>query len=268
MFFEKEMVFMQWLLVMRPTACLIPALLVVYSYYLCGKLVNLWAVLATFAIATFAMVLNAYSDRNYDQSKKTGIALTNNQLRLFTWFWAIIALILSVFSVFYFGPDSLVLFVAFVISCTYVFMRSKLFWNNLWVAMANGVVILSPGITEKSAIGLALGIAVIIFGREILKDIIDEEYDKHYKQTFSLRYGKNISVMITIFCYATALLFLLLWVSNNSILDMGSGLFFVAMFVVFVRLILNESFSGYTLRKKNLYVSDFVVLISVLAISL
>lgn len=214
------------------------------------------------------MTINAYNDRDIDGPQKRSL-LNQRSLLGLVLILSIISVLLIIGSIWTFGPNSAILFGALSLSASYVFVRSKFFLNNLWVALANGVVVLSPGIAEKPALGLAIAIVLIILGREILKDILDQEADRGIKYTIPVLYGKTVSAKVALLCYMLALIFLMFYFLGYASIGGIGGFVMVIVFSLVIISSLIPLFNGrdYLFDSKNVYSADIAILLAVVGLS-
>ncbi|MFH1088545.1 MAG: UbiA family prenyltransferase [Patescibacteria group bacterium] len=192
-----------WITVLRPVACGSAALMVILSYYISGQPIDWLLVVTTYTIATTAMVLNNYHDRYIDIEK--GILGIHSQraFRAYASAWSILSLTICIFIGFTRTPgQSLVAWSMLFLSLTYDYIRPIYTLNNLYVAIATSLPLLFP--STYNSYWLASTIFCLIFGREIIKDILDVKHDLPYKLTLPIRIGNREAEEVAITLYASA----------------------------------------------------------------
>jgi len=196
-----------WITVLRPAACGSVALMTILSYYISGQPIDWMLVVATYVIATAAMVLNNYHDRYIDGEKGILGIQSHKAFYVYASAWSTLSLIICIFIGLTRTPgQSLIVWLMLFLSLTYNYIRPIYMLNNLYVATANCLPLLLP--STSNSYWLACAIFFMIFGREIMKDILDIKHDLPYKLTLPIKIGNREAeetaiVFYVIACFST-----------------------------------------------------------------
>ena len=121
--------------------------------------------------------------------------------------WSTLSLIICIFIGLTRTPgQSLIVWLMLFLSLTYNYIRPIYMLNNLYVATANCLPLLLPN--TSNSYWLACAIFFMIFGREIMKDILDIKHDLPYKLTLPIKIGNREAeetaiVFYVIACFST-----------------------------------------------------------------
>lgn len=198
---------MNWIKALRLPICFLAALLAVTSFRLSDVTVNWLAVIAVFFIACAAMLQNDWRDRDHDARKGKRLALDHPRpfFRLLVVVWVIVCglVYITVFSrVAAAGDIGILLAVTAFASLVYSEIRRIPMASILLVSTTSAAPALLPvvaGVNKTETVWmLFLSVMLIIFGREIIKDLKDKKIDYGYKWSIPIAAGDKRAKIIAL----------------------------------------------------------------------
>lgn len=167
----------------------IPAAFLVHAGFAISHQQTNWLLaILVFCIATMTMVQNDYFDRDHDLKKGKDFAFKNQHaIRNVLYIGWYLLIFISIFFLFQSFWQGVLLLIDVCIGIFYSFSRVKLLRPTFLVAVTSS----SPALfafsflDNQSYLCLILFVSVflVIFGREIIKDVEDEDIDVGYKKT-------------------------------------------------------------------------------------
>jgi 4-hydroxybenzoate polyprenyltransferase len=200
---KKEVVIMiAWLKALRLPICFLYGLLVITGFRLGGIKISWIVVSAVFFTACSIMLQNDWRDRYHDSRKNKMLVLQHSQsfLIFLITFWLITCGLIFVAASRSVGIGmalSAIALAGFIYSETRKIPMAPV----MLVALTSGSPVLLSIVTgaDGNKIWLLfLSITLIIFGREITKDLDDEWMDGGYKWTIPLKIGRKRAKAIAI----------------------------------------------------------------------
>ena len=191
-----------WLKSLRLPVCLLSSLLTIASFRL-GKVNIPWLVVtAVFFIACSTMLQNDWRDRRHDSRKGKMLALQYPQLflGLLLVFWITTGCLIFAAAIESSGIE-VILVVMALAGLIYSEIRRIPIASIVLVALTSGSPALLSIMTgaSRNQMGLLfLSTALVIFGREITKDLDDERIDSGYKWTIPLAIGSKWAKIVAI----------------------------------------------------------------------
>ncbi len=201
-----------WIKPLRFTSVLMGALLATVGFVVSGikfELPFLTTILFVLAAGTATMVNNDWEDRFHDAKKGKVFALKNNRafgkFNRVLWGFAILSVIAQFAVNINFGLLSVaLLFVGLNYKAVY---RYPLLPGLLVALMATGPLAFAQMVRASSEVWILIfGTFLLVFGREVIKDIYDMKIDGGYKWTLPLAVGEKSSRILVAALYFAAFL--------------------------------------------------------------
>ena len=184
-----------WIKSLRLPICFLAGLLAVASFRIANMNVPWIEVIAVFFVACAIMLQNDWRDRRHDGHKGKTLAIQHQEafLALLLTFWTVSCGLILVAITRDSNIGIALVTMAFV-GLIYSEVRRIPLAPIILVALTSGSPALLPivaGAHEGNAWLVFLSATLIIFGREIIKDIDDERIDNGYKWTIPLVLGSK-----------------------------------------------------------------------------
>lgn len=185
-----------WIKSLRLPMCLLAGLLTIMSFRMVHKDPPWLVVLAVVFIACSTMLQNDWRDRYHDVKKGKKLAITHPKafmLFLLT-FW-LVSLSLTTANLFENVGFGVLLSLMGFVGLVYSEIRQVPMASVLLTSITSASPVLFP-IVAGTGQGLELmfvSVVLVIFGREITKDLEDQKIDQNYKWTFPLFLGVRYS---------------------------------------------------------------------------
>lgn len=214
-----------WLFSLRVPICLLAGLQAIASFRLTGTPPSWLAVVTVFFIASATMLQNDWRDRRHDFWKGKTLATNNPQtfLTVLAAFWGISAGLISIAAA---GSGSLGIALAAmaIIGLTYSETRRIPMVPVLLVSLTSASPSLLPATTSAN-VGTVwpffASLFLILFGREVTKDLDDARLDAGYKWTIPVVWGSQparIVAAVTVLAGLAALLMVSLLTLPGSLI--------------------------------------------------
>lgn len=219
---------LEWLFSLRVPICLLAGLQAIASFRLAGTPPSWLAVLAVFFIASATMLQNDWRDRRHDYWKGKTLATNNPQtfLAVLAACWGISAGLILIAAV---GNENLGIALAAmaVVGLVYSETRRIPLAPVVLVSLTAASPSLLPaaaGANPGTVLPLFVPLFLIVFGREVTKDLDDARLDAGYKWTIPVVWGNQPAKVIA----AVAIILGLAALLKVSLLTMPGSL--IAMF--------------------------------------
>ena len=198
-----------WIKSLRLPICFLAGLLAIASFKIADIPISWLSVAAVFFGACATMLQNDWRDRYHDIRKGKTLALKYPRafLALLLAFWAIacsLAITVGIENI----NAGIVLFLMALAGLAYSEVRRIPMAPVTLVVFTSGSPVLLPiaaGAEANKVLWLFLSTALIIFGREITKDIDDHQIDGGYKWTIPLAVGSQWAKTIAVIAIAAGL---------------------------------------------------------------
>lgn len=194
---------MDWIKSIRPLMAVFSFLLVLAGFRLCYGYVPsdaLLPALTTAVICSSCMCWNNWRDRFHN--RHLGRTLATNQPKTYFCFTISMLLVSGLLTFLLFRQEPKFILIASVmitLGLIYSETRKIVFVQNLIVSICSACPVLFPvttGDCTTSLWTLFLGVMLMIYGREVIKDIFHCEYDLNWKNTFPVILGNTKSKLI------------------------------------------------------------------------
>lgn len=191
-----------WLKSVRLPICLLAGLLTIAGFRLGGTPISWLALVAVFFIACSTMLQNDWRDRRHDSHKGKILALQHPRtfLVLLLAFWFVVCVLMFVATIENSKVGAALAAMAFA-GLVYSETRRVPMMSIALVALTSGspaILSVMAGADMNKAWPLFLSATLIVFGREITKDIDDHRIDGGYKWTIPLVIGNKRAKAIAV----------------------------------------------------------------------
>ena len=183
--------------VLRIPECILVTVLVFISFKYSETPANNLIFLTMFLIVATTMLQNGWRDRFHDKAKGKNLFKKNPTLyvTLLTIFWLLCVFLASLL----YTTSLLVCFIFIAMICVGLLYSEArriplLSISLVTITVASATLLpLGFGVYIKNILPLFLLSAFLMFGRENLHDIADEEFDKNYKKTIPVIFGDTFA---------------------------------------------------------------------------
>lgn len=195
----------KWIKCFRLPICFLAALLTIASFRIVGSSQNeySWISLCIFLIACSTMLQNDWRDRNHDLAKGKSLVVKNSRkfrhILIFFWMLVLCCIWITVLQGVWLAAGLAAIALGGLI---YSELRKIPFLPTILTALVSASPALLPfliGAYSDTLIWIFFSVSLIIFGREITKDIDDINIDKGYKWTVPIAIGTKTARLISCF---------------------------------------------------------------------
>lgn len=186
-----------WIKSLRLSVCVLASFLAITGFTLVGTRISWVAVMAVFFIASATMLQNDWRDRFHDIRKGKVLAYQHagKFLASLSMFWLVSGGLIALATVHDTGVGVALAILA-VAGVVYSETRMIPFVPIVLVSLASASPVALPlaaGVNSEKLWLLFLSATLVVFAREITKDLDDKQIDSGYKWTIPLAFGEKCS---------------------------------------------------------------------------